>query len=80
MFKVIPEYHFDWALNESCVEYGECDRLSVFTDAGKAVFHVEYVDDWSEAPALADEVCGTGPDLDTLIKTWDLKDEWLACP
>ena len=70
---------FDWALNESCAEYNECDRLSVFTDAGKAAFHVEYVDDWSAAQDLADSVCGAAPDLDTLIKTWDLGSEWLAC-
>ena len=39
--------HFDWALNEECVRYRECDRLRPFVEAGKAVFHVEY----SGAPA-----------------------------
>lgn len=34
--------HFDWALNEQCFEYNECDRLAPFTAAGKAVFEVEY--------------------------------------
>ncbi len=71
---------FDWALNEECASYGECDRLEVFTDAGKAVFHTEYVDDWSDAQGLADEVCGTVGELSTLIKTWDLGSEWLGCP
>ncbi len=33
---------FDWALNEQCLEYGECDRLLPFSEAGKAVLHVEY--------------------------------------
>ncbi len=33
---------FDWALNESCFQYKECDTLKPFTAAGKAVFHVEY--------------------------------------
>jgi hypothetical protein len=33
---------FDWALNEQCFEYKECDRLAPFTKAGKAVFVVEY--------------------------------------
>jgi len=70
---------FDWALNEECVSFGECGRLGVFTGAGKAAFHVEYVDDWADAPALADEVCGRGPDLDTLIKPWDLTAKRLAC-
>jgi hypothetical protein len=71
---------FDWALNEECVTYEECDRLAPFTDGGKAAFHVEYVDDFADAPALAEEVCGVGPDLDTLVKTWDLGPERLACP
>lgn len=72
--------HFDWALNESCARYDECDRLSVFTDAGKAVFHVEYVDDWADADAAAEALCGVGPQLDTLIKPWDLDARRISCP
>jgi hypothetical protein len=70
---------FDWALNEECHAYSECDRYAVFTNAGKAVFHVEYVDNWSSAQSLADQVCGDYPNLSTLIKTWDLGPEFLAC-
>jgi len=70
---------FDWALNEECATYHECDGYRVFTDSGRAVFHVEYVDRWSEAGALAERVCGVGSDLSTLIKTWDLGPEFLAC-
>jgi hypothetical protein len=33
---------FDFAVNEECAHYNECDTLKVFTSAGKAVFHVEY--------------------------------------
>lgn len=33
---------FDWALNEECFQYDECETLSVFIQNGKAVFHVEY--------------------------------------
>ncbi len=33
---------FDWALNEQCFEFGECNALAPFTAAGKAVFNVEY--------------------------------------
>lgn len=36
------EPYFDFAVNEQCYEYAECDRLSPFVQAGKAVFHVEY--------------------------------------
>lgn len=34
--------YFDYALNEQCHQYHECDRLTPFVDAGKAVFGVEY--------------------------------------
>jgi hypothetical protein len=32
----------DFAVNEECARYRECERLSVFIEAGKPVFHVEY--------------------------------------
>jgi hypothetical protein len=34
--------YFDWALNEECFTYQECDLLTPFVTAGKAVFGVEY--------------------------------------
>jgi hypothetical protein len=34
--------YFDFALNEQCHQYHECDRLDRFVDDGKAVFGVEY--------------------------------------
>jgi hypothetical protein len=34
--------YFDWALNEQCFQYHECDRLRPFVRAGKAVFEAEY--------------------------------------
>ncbi|MFD9565537.1 endo alpha-1,4 polygalactosaminidase [Streptomyces sp. NPDC059994] len=45
----IPELvgDFDFAVNEQCAQFGECDALGAFTRAGKAVFHVEY----EKAPA-----------------------------
>ncbi|MFC7304354.1 endo alpha-1,4 polygalactosaminidase [Streptomyces monticola] len=33
---------FDFAVNEECAQYGECERLKPFVAAGKAVLHVEY--------------------------------------
>lgn len=36
---------FDWALNEQCVQYEECDMLTPFVEAGKAVFGVDYTGD-----------------------------------
>jgi hypothetical protein len=70
---------FDWALNEECHAYDECDVLTPFLGAGRAVFHVEYVDDWADSTDLASEVCGNYLDFSTLIKTWDLGEEFLAC-
>ncbi|MBV6703280.1 endo alpha-1,4 polygalactosaminidase, partial [Kitasatospora aureofaciens] len=42
---------FDFAVNEECSQYDECDRVAPFVKAGKAVFHVEYKLD-------ADQFCG----------------------
>jgi hypothetical protein len=34
--------YYDWALNEQCFEFLECNKLLPFINAGKAVFEVEY--------------------------------------
>ena len=68
---------FDWALNEQCLEWDECDALLPFINANKAVFHVEYGN-----ASLANTVCPkTAPlKFSTLIKKLDL-DAWrVACP
>ncbi|MFD7713088.1 endo alpha-1,4 polygalactosaminidase [Streptomyces sp. NPDC059785] len=36
--------HFDFAVNEECAQFDECERLTPFVRAGKAVFHVEYAE------------------------------------
>ncbi|MGE7386563.1 endo alpha-1,4 polygalactosaminidase [Streptomyces sp. NPDC004126] len=33
---------YDFAVNEQCAQYDECETLTPFIKAGKAVFHVEY--------------------------------------
>ncbi len=80
---ILPELEadFDWALNESCLLWEECTALRPFLEAGKAVFHSEYVDTKADGVALRDVVCtdSTTDGLSTLIKTWDL-DAWvLTC-
>ena len=67
---------FDWALDEECWAYDECDLLDPFVAAGKAVFQVEY-----GAAGLADTVCpqANAKDFDTLIKNLDLDDWRVAC-
>ncbi|RJQ76319.1 endo alpha-1,4 polygalactosaminidase [Pseudonocardiaceae bacterium YIM PH 21723] len=41
---LIPQLvgEYDFAVNEQCAEFDECDKLSPFINAGKAVFHAEY--------------------------------------
>jgi hypothetical protein len=34
--------YYDFAVNEQCFEYDECDSISPFIDAGKAVLNAEY--------------------------------------
>jgi hypothetical protein len=34
--------YFDWALDEQCFQYAECNKLQPFIAAGKAVMEVEY--------------------------------------
>jgi hypothetical protein len=68
--------HFDWALNEECFGYDECDLLAPFIDAGKAVFQVEY-----GGAGLESTICpqANARDFDTLIKRLDL-DAWrISC-
>lgn len=76
---IVPQLvgDFDWALNEECFTYQECDAMRPFITAGKAVFHAEYV-----ASSRASAVCAvTRPlGLSTIIKRLDL-DAWrVTCP
>jgi hypothetical protein len=71
------ETQFDWALDEECVKYSECDVLAPFISDGKAVFHVEYGD-----ASLASTVCPVTQPLmfSTLIKDLNLDAIRVACP
>ncbi|MCA9545651.1 MAG: endo alpha-1,4 polygalactosaminidase [Myxococcales bacterium] len=51
--------HFDWALNEECVEYQECEAYGPFIAQGKAVFHVDYAAD-DELDAVCTQTAGLG--------------------
>lgn len=69
---------FDWALNEECFSFEECDLYAdTFLAAGKAVLHAEYV----EASQLGAVCAVTRPlGLSTLVKHIEL-DAWrLPCP
>ncbi len=61
---------FDWALNEECFSYDECDSLTPFVQAGKAVFGVEYELDTADFCPQANAL-----NFDFLKKHWEL-DAW----
>jgi endo-alpha-1,4-polygalactosaminidase (GH114 family) len=74
--------YFDFSLNEECHQYGECDQLQPFLDAGKPVFNAEYADDETAALEMAESVCPDALDEDirTLIMPWDLDDSFrISC-
>eukprot|EP00121_Abeoforma_whisleri_P000946 Awhi_evm1s841 len=52
---LIPELidHYDFAMNEQCVEYGECRHLEAFSKQNKAVFGTEYGESESKIKAEA---------------------------
>lgn len=66
--------HFDWALNEQCFEYNECDRLVPFVQGGKAVFGVEYNLETSEFCSRANAL-----NFDWLKKNLELDAPREAC-
>ncbi|EYF02742.1 endo alpha-1,4 polygalactosaminidase [Chondromyces apiculatus DSM 436] len=69
---------FDWALNEECFTYDECDLYAdTFIAAGKAVLHAEYVDE-SELDAVCAVTQPLG--LSTLIKHIELDAYRVTCP
>ena len=73
----IPELvdDYDFAVNEQCAQYEECEALTPFVEAGKAVFHAEY-------ELTTEEFCPvTVPlGLSSLLKNYDL-DAWReTCP
>ncbi len=49
--------YYDFALNEECHAYDECDQWVPFVDAGKAVLNAEYASSQSAASGLASSVC-----------------------
>lgn len=66
---------FDFAVNEECYDYDECEMLTPFIKAGKPVFHVEY-----EVPLSS--FCPTTRALgfSSMLKTWDLDATRKPCP
>ncbi len=77
---------FDWALNEECFYYDECDKQAAFVTAGKALFQTEYVSDWKSKgadtlPKVADKVCDDARkrQFSTLVKGTVPDNSFVAC-
>ena len=66
--------YYDFALNEQCHEYDECDQLQPFLDASKPVLNAEYDDDADKASEVADDLCddSNAMGLRTLVLPIDL--------
>lgn len=73
--------YFDWALNEECFYYGECERLLPFVQSGKPVFVIEYELEPSDFCPQALQM-----NFNALHKKWELDSyrvdcqEWSAKP
>ncbi|MER7737567.1 endo alpha-1,4 polygalactosaminidase [Streptomyces sp. NPDC096538] len=72
----IPELvdDFDFAVNEQCAQYGECDELTPFVEAGKAVLHAEY-----ELPTARFCADSRRLKLSSLLKKYELGSWRQAC-
>lgn len=66
--------YFDFAINEECFSYKECDLLLPFVRANKAVFGAEY--ELSTGSFCAD---ANSKNMDFILKNWDLDAYRVAC-
>jgi hypothetical protein len=65
------EPYFDFAVNEQCYQYNECNKLDKFISKGKAVFGIEYELSTSSFCSKAN-----AKSYDFIKKTYDL-DSWV---
>lgn len=70
--------HYDFAINEECFEYDECEMLIPFIAANKAVFNAEYKSLWRNDAAERNALCAQSinQQFSTLILPLDLDDEF----
>jgi len=69
----------DFAVNEECFAFDECDLLKPFIAAGKAVFQVEYTDGTLATKGATICPKANALNFDTLIKHLDLDPPRYAC-
>ncbi|NOT02838.1 MAG: endo alpha-1,4 polygalactosaminidase [Phycisphaerales bacterium] len=70
--------YFDFAVNEQCHEFDECESLRPFIDAGKPVWNAEYADSFVEDADERARICedSRAANLRTLILPIDLDDSF----
>lgn len=66
--------YFDFAVNEQCYQYDECDELKPFIDVGKPVFNAEYPEEKVLSNSERDMLCQAAieANIRTLILPLDL--------
>ncbi len=72
--KLLP--YFDFAINEECYQYQECEKLFPFVDSNKPVFHVEYSEEYVQD---YEELCrfSKNHNFQTLILPKELDGSWI---
>jgi len=70
--------YYDFAVNEQCFEYDECDTLAPFTQASKPVLNAEYHDNYVNDVNQRNSLCTQSINLSfsTLILPLDLDDSY----
>ncbi len=70
--------YFDFAVNEQCHEYDECEGLTPFVEAGKPVFNAEYEDSYVRDADAREALCADAAALNlrTLVLPLDLDDSF----
>ena len=70
--------YFDFAVNEQCFEYNECDALLPFINHGKPVLTAEYLDKYVNSSSERAAICQESRDnqFSTLILPLDLNESF----
>lgn len=70
--------YFDFAVNEQCHEYDECDTLTPFIAAGKPVFNAEYASQYVNNQTARAAMCALSAELElqTLVLPVNLDDSF----
>ena len=74
--------YFDFAVNEQCFQYNECDLLDVFIQNNKAVLNAEYRSLYVNDAAARNQLCvnSINKQFSTLVLPIDLDDQFrLSC-